>query len=1085
MNKTKDNVWVGVEELNRDHRFTESLSSGEFTQLPIVEQSAQQVEESKGSRRDFLKYLGFGIGAATVAASCDIPVKHAVPYTVLPTDIVPGVASYYASAFVKGGDFCSVLVKTREGRPIKIEGNSLCPITQGGTSARAQASVLDLYNTSRYQQPIWERMVTNQDGDDTEAKMVRGGVSWAELDKAVAGELGRGSIRILTNTILSPTAKRAVQEFVTRYPGTRVATYDPVSSSAMLQANKADYQQLAIPDYHFDRADVVVSFGADYLGTWVSPVEYATDWVKKRRISGDNPSMSYCVTIESGMSLTGSNSDNRIMVKPSEQGVAIAALAAALGVGGASSAGLDSVVNGKIQQLATRLRAAGGRSIVVSGSNNIAEQQLINRINDALGNYGRTMTWENASLQRQGIDSSVRELVREMNAGQVGTLILMDDVNPAYDLPDAGEFVAGMAKVGTRIALHNLPNETTQLCNVVAPNHHYLESWGDAEPKRGIYSVIQPTINPIFRTRQQEETLLRWANSTNLDVTAEMPYYEYLKNNWTSGMMPTDGSVLSARNFWDSLLHDGVFTGTAGAGITLTDYVGGGGSRISQPATGELEISFPETVNIGSGNYYTNPWLQEMPDPINRCVWGNYLSIPVEFDGDRRFVGSGAFAGLNEDESMGLADMIGLSVNKNGEAIPAMATVVRQFGQKKGTVSLPVGYGRTAGGKITENGAVFGTNVYPWLWIDADGNTQYYNTEVALTGEVENEEEFACVQYHDTMGLTGTLEGETEKVNLDEIALMELGKGYQGALVDRSIIRQAHVDDVAEFVDELHHEREHHQKLNDYTLYPWEEYSEMVYDQGHKWGMHVDLNACIGCGACEVACVAENNVPVVGKFEVFRHHEMKWIRIDRYFYGDAENPNVVYQPMMCQHCDNAPCENVCPVAATNHSSEGLNQMTYNRCIGTRYCANNCPYKVRRFNWLDYTTADIFPANEPKLADEDLPFGADNLMRMVLNPDVTVRSRGVIEKCSFCVQRIQEGKLMAKREQRSLRDGDVKTACQTACPTGAITFGDVNNKDSKVIERMDSPLNYIVLEEINVRPSVMYSAKIHNRDEEMV
>jgi molybdopterin-containing oxidoreductase family iron-sulfur binding subunit len=326
---------------------------------------------------------------------------------------------------------------------------------------------------------------------------------------------------------------------------------------------------------------------------------------------------------------------------------------------------------------------------------------------------------------------------------------------------------------------------------------------------------------------------------------------------------------------------------------------------------------------------------------------------------------------------------------------------------------------------------------------------------------------------------------ETGKpLNVDEKAIMTLGGGFQGGLTNRSVIFRGSLNELDELVEHIHEFREEAEHLNSATLYPYDEYNEKYYSQGHHWGMHVDLNACIGCGACQVACIAENNVPIVGKHEVHRHHEMTWLRIDRYFFGDYENPNVVYQPMMCQHCDNAPCENVCPVAATNHSSEGLNQMTYNRCIGTRYCANNCPYKVRRFNWLDYTTADLFSSNEPLVNGEELPFGADNLTRMVLNPDVTVRSRGVIEKCSFCVQRIQEGKLTAKREERALRDSDVKTACQTACPTGAITFGDQNNKQGSLAKKMSHPLNYEVLEEINTRPSVFYAAKVVNSSEEL-
>ena len=459
---------------------------------------------------------------------------------------------------------------------------------------------------------------------------------------------------------------------------------------------------------------------------------------------------------------------------------------------------------------------------------------------------------------------------------------------------------------------------------------------------------------------------------------------------------------------------------------------------------------------------------------------------------------------LNEEEYKGRADVVSVGFGEASENV----TAVRQFGLLEDTFSLALGYGRSVTGRSGHAiGHNIGVNVYPYLPIDAQGYVQYYVSGATVSAAVDVEEEFASVQYHHTMGLTQKndsgktlyynrrtgevvnydreLTAEEEAAdyivpyNVDEKTVMELGEGMQGGLVDRSIIYQGRFSELGELTEHIQHKREHAQHLNEQTLYPYEEYSENIYGQGHWWAMHVDLNACIGCAACEVACVAENNVPIVGKYEVWRHHEMKWLRIDRYFYGDVENPRAVYQPMMCQHCDNAPCENVCPVNASQHSNEGLNQMIYNRCIGTRYCANNCPYKVRRFNWLDYTTGDLFSSNEPSVQDEELAFGADNLTRMVLNPDVTVRSRGVIEKCSFCTQRLQAGKLTAKIEGRALRDSDVRTACQTACPTGAITFGDRNNPNGDVHGKIENPLNYLALEEVNTQSAVFYQARVAN------
>jgi molybdopterin-containing oxidoreductase family iron-sulfur binding subunit len=455
-----------------------------------------------------------------------------------------------------------------------------------------------------------------------------------------------------------------------------------------------------------------------------------------------------------------------------------------------------------------------------------------------------------------------------------------------------------------------------------------------------------------------------------------------------------------------------------------------------------------------------------MPDPVHRTVWGNYLSIPVEWDGVNNING---WKGLNDGDNV--------EVEINGQKLTC--TVVRTFGQAPGTVAIALGGGRESGGC----GVGYGVNVNPVLTVEG-GLIQYFANNIKVSERIGADKHFASVQYHHTMGVQAMGKEEGKVINVDEKSLG--WKGFQGALTDRSIIFHTHVNELGELAKEMaefHKEASH---LNEQTLYP--DRSDF-FGTGLKWGMYVDMNACVGCGACQVACVAENNIPIVGKKEVHRHHEMTWLRIDRYFYGDFENPKVVYQPMMCQHCDNAPCENVCPVNATNHSMEGLNQMAYNRCIGTRYCANNCPYKVRRFNWLDYTTADTWPANEEALfhlEGDDKPFYADNLVRMVMNPDVTVRSRGVIEKCTFCIQRIQEGKVTAKRENRPVMDNDVRTACQTACPTGAIVFGNLNNPDSEVskLTKSAGEIAYKVLEEINVRPGVSYSAKVNNSNEEL-
>ncbi len=1077
--KKKNEAWIGVEQLTNDPGYRK-LSKQEFVELPLADTLAQSAQESAGSRRDFLKYLGFGLGAATLAAGCDIPVKRALPYVIKPDEVVPGVAAYYASSYIYGGDYCPVLVKTREGRPIKVEGNSLSSLTRGGTSARVQASVLSLYDTSRLHGPT-----RIEDGRLNLPVRAGGSMpSWEEIDAEIGGQLDAGSrIRIVTHTLMSPTSMQAINDFKVAFPNTEVVVYDPVSSAALLDANEACFGQRHVPCYHFDRAKVIVGIEADFLGTWISPIEFAAQYAEGRRIADTHHAeMSHHVQIESHMSLTGSNADNRILVKPSHIGAAVVALynEVAQRTGGTTVSGpeLPAEARTKLVRLAERLVENRGSSLVVCGSNNIGEQTLVNAINDLLGNYGETLDFGRPSMQRLGHESALARLIGEMENGAVDALFILEPANPAWDNPRASTFAAAMDNVPLKVSFSTTPNETTVLCNYALPDHHWLERWGDVEPKRGVFSLIQPTIQPLFKTRQWEETLLRWAETDRLNYESDQPFYEYLQAAWEQNVFPQQSEFSVFRYFWDSVLHDGVFEleAPAAQAVTFQGVAANAASQVRQPASAELELGLFETVNMGAGQYANNPWLQEMPDPVARTVWGNYLAIPIGWEGGNSF---SAFRGLNEREVYGEADIVRLGVNGN----EAEVTCVRQFGQMPGTLGLALGYGREVTGKMDRAlGERVGVNVYPWLPVDDNGYTQYYLVNPSVSDKVETEELFACVQYHHTMGVTGEDPDTGETINVDEKTIMTLGEGYQGGLTNRSIIYSGNLSELEELEHHIVERREEAEDLNTQTLYPYDKYEEQFYQQGHWWAMHIDLNACIGCGACQVACIAENNVPVVGKREVARHHEMTWLRIDRYFYGDYENPNVVYQPMMCQHCDNAPCENVCPVNATNHSSEGLNQMIYNRCIGTRYCANNCPYKVRRFNWLDYTTADIFPVNEYDVHDEDVPFGADNLTRMVLNPDVTVRSRGVMEKCSFCAQRLQEGKLTAKREGRALRDEDVKTACQTACPTGAIVFGDRNKVDTVLAERMKNPLNYLVLEEINTRSAVNYQARVNNRDE---
>ncbi len=1048
-------VWIGVEDLTNDPKLAE-IAKQEFHHTSLAETVTEDAAEFTANRRDFLKYLGFGVGAATIAA-CQTPITRAVPFVRKPDTIVPGVATYYASSFVNGGDYAAILVKTREGRPIKIEGNTLSKVTPEGSSARAQALVLSLYDTSRF----------------PSAGKIAGGKyeksDWKTIDGIVSSKLAdtNASILVVSGTNMSPTAKKTWDEFKVKYPNTTFVQYDAVSSAALLAANGQCFGDAVVPNYKFAAAEYIVSFGADFLGTWISPVEYAAAYSKNRKLAeSKDAKMSRHIQVESAFSLTGSNADHRILVKPSEQGAAIAALynalAAATGVTTVSAPAVNEKAAKALASVAKELLEKKGKALVVSASNNVGEQVLVNKINDILGSYGNTIDFAEASMQRQGNEATLQTAISNMKNGSYKAVFFMN-CNPVFDTPWSEDIKSGLSKTELKVSFAPSMDETTALCDVVAPSSHILESWGDVMPKRGHYSLIQPTIAPIFDTRQTEASLLTWAASPNYTGN----YYDYLKSNWEKTVFTAQKEFATPANFWDMALHNGVVTtSVAPKSVTCGGDVAAAAAGITKPGSAEFEVAFYESVNVGDGRYANNPWLMEMPDPVTRGSWDNHLLVPITWDGVNNF-----------DGFKGAIDGTKMNIKVAGK--DATSTAIRQFGLAANTLAMAVGYGR----EQTPTAKGVGTNVYPMMKADGNGYFQYFANVDSVESTGKLDESFACVQYHHTIGITGEGKEESKIINVDEKALGY--KGFQGSLTDRTIIFPTSLSDLKENVEKLQEKRAEFKHLNAQTLYPS---LDDRYKLAHHWNMYVDLNACTGCGACTVACMSENNVPVVGKKEVHRHHEMTWLRIDRYYYGDNENPSVVYQPMMCQHCDNAPCENVCPVAATNHSSEGLNQMTYNRCIGTRYCANNCPFKVRRFNWLDYTTADMFGWNENYSNDGNmngengLPLYADNLLRMVMNPDVTVRSRGVIEKCSFCVQRIQEGKLTSKRENRQLRDSDIKTACQTSCPTGAITFGDRNNYDSELAKKIKSDLTYVVIEETNVAPNVSYTMKVRNRTE---
>jgi molybdopterin-containing oxidoreductase family iron-sulfur binding subunit len=1038
--------WQSFGERDNSEAFQKSTENEFNESLPLEGLDGKGLLDAKHPRRDFLKYLGFSTAAATLAASCEMPVRHVVPYLNKPDNMIPGVADYYATTYTIGGDVIPLIAKVRDGRPIKLEGNTLSSLTKGGTSARIQGSVLDLYDTARLRFPV--QIV---DGKTQEVS------TFEAFDKLVADALtaAAGSpLVLLTGTLTSPTTNQVITEFLTKCPsGSRHIQYDADSYSGILLAAEATYGKRAIPYYRFDKAQVIVSLDADFLGTWLTPVDFARQYASGRKVSAANPTMNKHYQFESLLTMTGSNADERYTHKPSETGAVALALLAELG-GSVTAPALPDRLKAGIKKAAKELADNKGKAMVVSGSNNTNVQIIVNAINEAIGASGTTVDWASPSQVRQGIDSEMNGLVKDLNEGKVGALLIYG-VNPAYDYYDAEKFKAGLKKVKTAISFNERMDETTELTKFVLPAPHFLESWGDTEAKPGFFAFLQPTIAPLFKTRHFQESLMKWSGNNTT-------YEAYFKQYWTGKL----GTVEA----YERALQDGVIEPSAPAAGSATFNNGkvadAAGALGAIKGGGPFEVVLYQSVSMGIGAQGNNPWLLELPDPVTRISWDNYAIISPKVAKDKFNIDVSQRRQADKYEVVMDKQLIKLKIGGKELTIPAIIIP----GTHNEVIGIAVGFGRSSANpeqtaaNIGRAAAGAGFNAFPLLAYN--GSTVDWYTTGADFEETNDMFKLAQMQTH------GTYEGRTEIIK--DITLDKFK-------ADPSFVRDEREEELKPFGGIENFDK-------DGTLYP-------IYDKpGIKWGMSIDMNSCIGCAACVVACHAENNVSVVGKHEMLRFHDMHWIRIDRYYstpttnLDTPEDVQVVFQPMLCQHCDNAPCENVCPVNATNHSSEGLNQMIYNRCIGTRYCANNCPYKVRRFNWADYTGADSFPNNQDQkivgVLDPAVFQMNDDLTRMVLNPDVVVRSRGVMEKCSFCVQRLQDGKLKAKREDRTLEDMvDIQTACQQACPTEAIVFGNANDMSSRIttIRKEQALRLYRVIEAVHTLPNVTYLAKVRHSD----
>lgn len=979
--------------------------------LPLVEDDSAP---SSPSRRDFLRVAGFAALGAGLAGCQRAPVQHALPYVNQPGSLVPGRSYSYASTCGGCNAGCGLLATARDGRPIKLEGNPEHPLARGGLCAVGQASLLGLYDRERLDNPL-------QNGRDTQ---------WLAVDTDLRARLDDirkqgGTVRFLTGSRLGPTALALLKQFLGTFADARHIVYDPTSYSAILAAHARTHGARLLPHYRLDKANTIVGFDADFLGTWISPVEFTAAYRAGRTLDASAPKMSYHAHFESRLSLTGSKADERFCIAPGDVGSIVSQLAARL----AKKAGvvvpdgsLDKapIESGVLDRLADRLWSDRGRSLILCDSQDVDVQVVCNFLNHILGNYGATVDVAQPSLQQQGDDGELQTLLRELHDDKVSALFTYQ-CNPVYDLPNGESLAGDLKRRPLLVSFAERLDETARLAYYVCPTPNYLETWSDAEPVAGLVSLVQPVFTPRGSPRSVPESLAIWMGKAH---TA----YDLLRTHWEKEIYPRcdlQPQKPSFQAFWDRTLHDGfVNMTTPPSKIKPFDV-----SKVrlvprSPAPEGTFALVLYSKVGMPDAGHAYNPWLQELPDPISKVTWDNYACL------------SPATAAR-----LGVSDGDVVRLDGDGAALELPALV--QLGQHEGVIAVALGYGsrlserfKNVGPQWLEakptlgsNGLV-GVNAAPLLAWSGE-SLQRVRNGVRLA-KTDKQHPLAPTQHYDLLDVPPrlALPGQQRRPIIHETTLEMLRQGEVGA---------AH-------------------SAEEPTADLW---TPDHATNGPHWGMAIDLSACTGCSACVIACQVENNIPTVGKDEVRRQREMHWLRIDRYYTETSSGVDVAYQPMLCQHCGNAPCEVVCPVLATVHSEEGLNQQVYNRCVGTRYCANNCPYKVRRFNWFAYAHDD-------------------SLHNLVLNPDVTVRSRGVMEKCTFCVQRIQEAKIESGREGRTLGDGDIQTACQQSCPAKAIVFGDLNDPKSRVSRLKAGPRAYRLLDELNVQPSVNYLSLVRNR-----
>ncbi|MGF1572747.1 MAG: molybdopterin-dependent oxidoreductase [Sumerlaeia bacterium] len=1034
------------------------------------------IPEWKLRRRTFMKMSGFA-AVLSMVAGCEKPLEHIIPYNKAPEEIIVGIPNYYASTCGGCSAGCGTLVKTREGRPLKLEGNPRHKLNQGKLCALGQASLVGLYDPDRLRKPV---EVKNGSTNP---------LNWADADAMIAKAFKSGRGVLLTGTMNGVAKEQLLADFMADFPNTKHVMFDALTDENRSLSREASFGDSALPQYHFDQSELTVLLGSDPYVDGYSPLQDARNMAEQRRVKGYKAgeyTMGQLYAFEPMVTSIGMSADYRFGVKPTHLLLIAQALIGQLLADGHSKvSGLSnlnfvtaasaetqaSLPAGTIKTLADRLWEKSGRSIIYTGGTQASTQDslalhtAVNVLNAMLGNEGETITTIQASLQSRGSSAQMAELIEQMKAGQVD-VILVHNTNPAYALPADSGFDSAFARVPLKVSASQFMDETAKLCDLVLPGLHFLENWGDHEPVEGYLSLQQPTIQPLWDNRAFEQTLIEIVRASNADkflvvegseeegrTYRSILWREYIQNVWQG--IHTEGEFASDfQDFWFASLRSGVLELPSRIPSRQQNFNPSAlaAAQSSGKAPAGLELALYATVNIGDGSFSNIPHLLELPDPVTKVCWDNYFTL--------------APATAKEQ---GIKDGDLLEVTANGTTVEGPARI--QPGLNVGVVGAGLGWGRTGAGKVGDGE---GFNAY---LLASAANKAFSGASVTLK-KLGKSIRLADVQGHNYMRKDPLNENEPIRQLIQATSLVLFNDNAKAPQPyyhipywdttkrepDYWFTRRKHTINGEEAPEEI-------EGPNRVEWYAGEH--PMVQ---HKWVMTIDLNTCTGCNACVTACQIENNVPVVGKREVLVGREMHWIRLDRYYKGDIDNPEFVKMPMLCQHCDNAPCETVCPVLATVHSDEGLNQQVYNRCVGTRYCANNCPYKVRRFSFYHYSKFRKGPHEDMMVPETPLA--------LALNPEVTVRSKGIMEKCSFCTQRIRHAKYDAKKRGQDIPNGELQSACQQTCPTQAITFGDAMNPEhdvNKIRAENNNKRGFGVLEEFNVQPNIMYLAHIHNRE----